>query len=156
MLPLHPSSSYFSLGTGHCITFWMHLQNIFCNLDPLHLQWRTASRASLAMLSSSSSVMVSLVTVTCPLFRRSLSLVFIRLETCLVILTICILTGRMFGALLSVYDCCGWSWWPHIYNLAPPPPPSTGHLTPPHWAHWSKHPSALKTYNCGVEWMSHI
>ena len=123
MLPLHPSSSYFSLGTGHCITFWMHLQNIFCNLDPFHLQWRTASRASLAMLSSSSSVMVSLVTVTCLLFRRSLSLFFIRLETCLVILTICILTGRMFGALLSVYDCCGWSWWPHIYNLAPPPTP---------------------------------
>ena len=123
MLPLHPRSSYFSSGTGLCITFWMQLLNIFWNLNPIHLQWRTASRASLAMLSSSSSVMVSLVTVTCLLFRRSLSLFLIRLETCLVILTICILAGRMLGALLSVYDCCVWSWWPHIYNLATPHPP---------------------------------
>ena len=42
---------------------------------------------------------------------------------------------RVLAPLLSVYDCWGWSRWPHIYPLAPPPfSSSTDQVTPPHWA----------------------
>ena len=84
-----------------------------------YVQLRTASRASLAMLSSSSSVMLSRVMATFSWDRRSLSLFLMMVETCLVIRKIFIVTGvgssavclRLLG-MISVT--------PH---LSPRPPP---------------------------------
>ena len=100
-----------------------------------YVQLRTASRASLAMLSSSSSVMLSRVMATFSWDRRILSLFLMMVETCLVIRKIFIVTGvgssavclRLLG-MISVT--------PHLYPRPPFPPfsSSTDQVTPPHWA----------------------
>ena len=84
-----------------------------------YVQLRTASRASLAMLSSSSSVMLSRVMATFSWDRRILSLFLMMVETCLVIRKIFIVTGvgssavclRLLG-MISVT--------PHLYPRPPP------------------------------------